>query len=119
MRLRLIPRDQEVRRLISTRSCADHIVSKPARRHERGAIPAGNVSGVRNRRHLTGLAEWNWIRQAKADNTLVFSTRTRAWPRFSSDPWHWFGGPLPLAAADLTPLESLSLRIGTGPNPEY
>src|ERR1700676_1966856 len=105
-------------RTLSTRS-RDNIAFSTASRHERGAIPAGNVSGVRNRRHLTGLAEWNWIRQAKADNTLGFCTRTRAWPRFSSDPWHWFGGPLPLAAADLTPLESFSLRIGTGPNPEY
>jgi hypothetical protein len=43
---------------------------------------------------------------AKADHTLVFHTRARAWLRFSSDPWHWFGGSLPFSVADLTPLES-------------
>ena len=42
---------------------------------ERGTVPGGNVSGVRNRRHLTRLSEWKWIRQAKAVCTLVFPTR--------------------------------------------
>ena len=45
-------------------------------RHERDAVPDGNVSGARNRGHLTGLSEWKWIRQAKAVITLVFRTRT-------------------------------------------
>ena len=44
--------------------------------------------------------------QAKADKTLVLSTRRRAWLRFSSDPWHWFGGSSLLSGANLTPLES-------------
>jgi hypothetical protein len=32
-------------------------------------------------------------------------TRTEAWLRFSSDPWHWFGGSSAVPAS-LTPLES-------------
>jgi hypothetical protein len=47
-----------------------------------------------------------WIRQAKTVFRLVFPTHSLAWPWFSSDPWHWFGGLLPFSAADLTPLES-------------
>ncbi len=62
---------------------------------KRQPVPGGNVSGARNRRHLTCLSEWKWIRQAKAVFTLAFYTRAQAWPRFSSDPWHWFGGLLP------------------------
>jgi hypothetical protein len=42
---------------------------------ERGTIPRGNVSGVRNRHHLTRLSKWKWIRQAKAVESLVFHTR--------------------------------------------
>ena len=42
---------------------------------ERDAVPSGNVSGARNRRHLTRLSEWKWIRQAKAVESLVFRTR--------------------------------------------
>ena len=34
-------------------------------------VPGGNVSGARNRRRLTRLSEWDWIRQAKAVPTLV------------------------------------------------
>jgi hypothetical protein len=42
---------------------------------ERGTVPGGNVSGVRNRRHLTRLSELKWIRQAKAVESLAFHTR--------------------------------------------
>jgi len=57
--------------------------------------------------HLTGLSRWNWIRQAKADYTLVFSISEHE----RGSGFHpilgiglairrSFGGP------DLTPLES-------------
>jgi hypothetical protein len=36
-------------------------------------VPGGNVSGVRNRRHLTRWSELKWIRQAKAVESLVRS----------------------------------------------
>src|ERR1700688_228430 len=41
---------------------------------ERGTVPGGNVSGVRNRWHLTRLSELKWIRQAKAVVSLAFDT---------------------------------------------
>jgi len=57
---------------------------------EHRTVPGGNVSGGRNKCHLTRLSKWNWIRQAKAVYTLVLSARQRAWLRFSSDPRHWW-----------------------------
>jgi hypothetical protein len=42
---------------------------------ERGTVPGGNVSGIRNRCHLTRLSELKWIRQAKAVESLAFHTR--------------------------------------------
>src|ERR1700686_2025987 len=42
---------------------------------ERRTVPDGNVSGVRNRWHLTRLSELKWIRQAKAVESLAFHTR--------------------------------------------
>jgi hypothetical protein len=44
----------------------------------------------------------------------VFPTRSLAWPRFSSDPWHWFGSPSPFPAADLTPSESFIYESEAG-----
>ena len=49
--------------------------SQIMRRLEQRTVPGGNVSGGRNRRHLTRLSEWKWIRQAKAVLTLVRSAR--------------------------------------------
>jgi hypothetical protein len=43
---------------------------------EPGTVPWGNVSGGRNRcEQLTDLSELEWIRQAKAFESLVFHTR--------------------------------------------
>src|SRR6202166_2737435 len=41
---------------------------------ERGTVPGGNVSGVRNRWHLTRLSELKWIRKAKAVESIAFHT---------------------------------------------
>src|SRR5215831_10727962 len=68
--------------------------------------PGGSVSGARNRRHLTRLPEWKWIRQAKAVFKLVLSAHWRAWLRFSSDPWHWWRS-LAILGVDLTRLVNL------------
>jgi hypothetical protein len=45
---------------------------------KRGTVPFGNVPGARNRRHLTGLPEWKWIRQAKVVTRLVLMFHTRS-----------------------------------------
>src|SRR5437016_4433393 len=47
-----------------------------------------NVSSGRNRALLDTFGKIEIARQAKADHTLVFNTRARAWLRFSSDPLH-------------------------------
>ena len=57
---------------------------------------------------LDTLARMKLDSEAKADLTLVFSTRWRAWLRFSSDPWHWLAVRVREIGTDLTPLVSFS-----------
>ena len=86
---------------------AKQLLCVPHPEEERKTVPVGSVSGGRNGCDMTRLAKWNWIRQAKAVPTLVLFARPGAWPRFSSDPWHWrrFAAG---NGANPTPLESLS-----------
>jgi hypothetical protein len=43
---------------------------------KRWVVPFGSVSCTRNRRHLTRLPEWKWLRQVKAVTRLVLHTRS-------------------------------------------
>jgi hypothetical protein len=56
-------------------------------RHERESTLRA-VSSARNLGRVDKFGMIGVARQAKADHTLVFDTRTRAWLRFSSDPLH-------------------------------
>ena len=57
-------------------------------------------------RHLTGLSEWKWIRQAKAVKTLVFSTRTTSVAPVFIRSLALVRRFVAVSGADLTPLES-------------
>ena len=91
----------EVRRRDESRRC----------RHERQSTLRA-VSSARNQRLLDTFARMEAARQAKADITLEFDTRTRAWPRFLPIPCI-DGGVRPLAKR-VTSLESLVLLSEPG-----
>ena len=75
-------------------------------RNERWTFSAENVSGVRNLGPLDTFGRMELDSEAKAVSSLASHTRKRAWLRFSSDPWHLFGGLSPVfLGTDLTPLE--------------